>query len=75
MNFGGEFNAARLLDLSGSVDWWLRNDPPLLQSQRLSATSSRILCYRIRRSNIITMGILEIKGEIFWDGEGFRKAH
>jgi hypothetical protein len=66
----GEFMAACLLDTAGNVDWWLRNDPPLFRIPTPVGFFEPDFVYRIRRSSTESMGILEIKGEIFWDGDG-----
>jgi hypothetical protein len=65
----GEFKAACLLDATDNLDWWLRNDPPLLRIPTPVGYFEPDFVYRRRRGMII-MGLLEIKGEVFWDGDG-----
>jgi Endonuclease domain len=66
---GGELQAARLLDASGKVEWWLRNDPAIFRIPTPVTNFEPDFIYRIK-GNPAGMGILEIKGELFWDGEG-----
>jgi hypothetical protein len=60
----GEFKAACLLDVASNVEWWLRNDPPLLRIPTPVGYFEPDFVYRIRRSTVTTMR------EIFWDGDG-----
>jgi hypothetical protein len=66
----GEFRAAVLLDSTEQVEWWLRNDPPLLRIPTPVGYFEPDFIYRIRRPDGASMCVLEIKGEVFWDGEG-----
>jgi len=66
----GEFKAATLLDAAIQVEWWLRNDPPLLKIPTPIGYFEPDFVYRISRPTGAMMGLLEIKGESFWDGEG-----
>ena len=66
----GEFKAACLLDVANDVEWWLRNDPPLFRIPTPVGYFEPDFVYRVRRFNEAKMGVLEIKGEIFWDGDG-----
>jgi hypothetical protein len=67
---GGEFKAACLLDAAKVIEWWLRNDPLLFRIPTPIGYFEPDFVYRIRRANTVAMGILEIKGEIYWDGDG-----
>ena len=66
----GEFKAACLLDSCGSIDWWLRNDPPLMKIPTPAGNFEPDFVYRLKHGANTTMGALEIKGEVFWDGDG-----
>jgi len=56
----GEFKAACLLDATDNLDWWLRNDPPLLRIPTPVGYFEPDFVYRRRRGMII-MGLLEIR--------------
>ena len=62
--------AACLLDVAEQLDWWLRNDPALLKIPTQVGYFEPDFVYRRHRSGAVIMGILEIKVEVFWDGEG-----
>jgi hypothetical protein len=67
----GEYAAARILDRSRAVEWWLRNDPPLLRLPTPIGYFEPDFVYRAKSTdNQSVHGLLEIKAEIFWDGEG-----
>jgi hypothetical protein len=67
----GEYKTACLLDDAAGVEWWLRNDPVLFTIPTPVGNFEPDFLYRLQRSSgNAAMGILEIKGEIFWDGEG-----
>lgn len=67
----GEYKAACLLDDAAGVEWWLRNDPVLFTIPTPAGNFEPDFLFRLQRSSgKSAMGILEIKGEIFWDGEG-----
>ena len=67
---GGELQAARLLDAANGVEWWLRNDPVQFKIPTPVGSFEPDFVYRIRQGSANIMGILEIKGEIYWDGDG-----
>jgi hypothetical protein len=69
---GGELNAAKLLDVSGKIEWWMRNDPPHIKIPTPAGNLEPDFVYRYAepQTNGVRMGILEIKGETFWNGEG-----
>jgi hypothetical protein len=66
----GEYKAATLLDVAMHVEWWIRNDPVILKIATPIGNFEPDFIYRIRRGEVWVMGILEIKGSIFWNGEG-----
>jgi hypothetical protein len=66
----GEFKAACLLDSSASIEWWLRNDPPLVRIPTPAGNLEPDFVYRFKQGENTVMGALEVKGEVFWDGEG-----
>lgn len=63
----GEFKTACLLDSSSSVEWWLRNDPPLMKIPTPAGNFEPDFVYQLTTG---TRGAIEIKGEVFWDGQG-----
>jgi hypothetical protein len=65
----GEFHAACLLDSAQSVQWWLRNDPAVLRIPTPAGMFGPDFLYAAKRNGVVVMGLLEIKGEIFWNGE------
>ena len=69
----GEYKAALLLDASASVSWWIRNDPVIFRIPTPVGYFEPDFLYRAREKEGIDLtGILEIKGAIFWNGEGSR---
>jgi hypothetical protein len=66
----GEYAAALCLDGASSVLWWLRNDPPVLRIASPAGFFEPDFLYARRVDSKWVYGILEIKGDIFWDGEG-----
>ena len=66
----GEFRAACLLDVSDTVDWWLRNDPADFKIPTPAGAFEPDFLYSFSRDGQHRMGILEVKGNIFWNGEG-----
>lgn len=64
---GGEFKAACLLDSSSAIEWWLRNDPPLMKIPTPAGNLEPDFVYQLTTG---TRGALEVKGEVFWDGQG-----
>jgi hypothetical protein len=66
----GEFKAAQLLDISVEIEWWIRNDPEIFKISTPVGNFEPDFLYRALRAGRPVMGILEIKGAIFWDGEG-----
>jgi hypothetical protein len=66
----GEYATATILDSSAAVEWWLRNDPPLLRIPTPVGYLEPDFVYLAQRNGQGVYGALEVKGEIFWDGEG-----
>lgn len=66
----GEYAAAVLLDGSKAISWWFRNDPALFRIPSPAGYFEPDFLYLVKRGNRETMGVLEIKSDIFWDGEG-----
>lgn len=52
------------------IDWWLRNDPPLIRIPSPAGNFEPDFVYHAIRGPEEVHGLLEIKGDIFWDGEG-----
>lgn len=65
-----EYIAACLFDDSKTIAWWLRNDPAILRIPSPVRYMEPDFVYLIERSKSQTYGMLEVKGGIFWDGEG-----
>lgn len=65
----GEFQAACLLDTADGIEWWLRNDPPVFKIPTPAGDFEPDFLYKRKKSGQTRIGILEIKGEIFWDSE------
>ena len=63
----GEFKAACLLDASSSIEWWLRNDPALMKIPTPAGNLEPDFVYQLTTGGL---GALEVKGEVFWDGQG-----
>lgn len=66
----GEYKAACLIDAAADVEWWIRNDPAIFKISTPVGHFEPDFLYRVRRSDFYAMGVLEIKGAIFWNGEG-----
>jgi restriction endonuclease-like protein len=66
----GEFRAACLLDAAQRVEWWIRNEPALLRIPTPAGYFEPDFIYRILSADGPMMAVLEIKGAIFWDGQG-----
>lgn len=66
----GEYAAAGVLDVSAVVVWWLRNDPAFLRISTPVGNFEPDFVYLANYGGVERHGILEIKGGIFWDGEG-----
>lgn len=62
----GEFCAARALDRSDSVDWWLRNDPALVKLPTPVGGFEPDFVVRRRWGRHYVTSLLEIKGEFLW---------
>lgn len=62
-----EYNVADILDSAQQIDWWLRNDPPILRLPTPIGYFEPDFLYRLSDG---TDGLLEVKGDIFWDGPG-----
>jgi Endonuclease domain len=66
----GEYAVATILDHSAAIDWWFRNDPARFRIPSPVGNFEPDFVYLAKRSNDEAYGLLEVKGEIFWDGEG-----
>ena len=66
----GEYSVAAILDSAQVVEWWLRNDPHQVAIPTPAGDLRPDFVYKARRSGRVCMGLIEVKGEIFWDGEG-----
>lgn len=66
----GEYAAALLFDDSPKISWWFRNDPPLLRIPSPAGYFEPDFVYLASRDGAQTLGILEIKADVFWNGEG-----
>jgi restriction endonuclease len=64
----GEFAAASLLDDSTVIIWWFRNDPPRLRIPTPIGYFEPDFVYLVCRMGKESVGVLEVKGDIFWDG-------
>ena len=62
----GELRAARALDASTDVNWWLRNDPVVFRIDTPVGGFEPDFLYERAKNPI--RGILEIKGDFLWDG-------
>lgn len=67
---GGELSVADVLDAAEVVSWWCRNDPPVVGIPTPSGKMWPDFIYCAGRSDGSSMGFIEVKGEIFWDGQG-----
>ena len=61
-----ELLAAKALDASTDVRWWLRNDPVVFRIDTPVGVFEPDFIYE--RSRDATRGVLEIKGDFLWDG-------
>jgi len=66
----GEYAAATLLDDSTSIEWWMRNDPPSFRIPTPMGNFEPDFLYQVARKGQTIFGVLEVKSDIFWDGEG-----
>lgn len=66
----GEYATAIILDNSAAVQWWFRNDPVVLRLPTPIGNFEPDFVYLRIEEGIETYGLLEVKGGIFWDGEG-----
>lgn len=66
----GEYAAATILDNAAAVEWWFRNDPPIFRIPTPVGNFEPDFVYCARQSQGQLYGLLEVKGEIFWDGDG-----
>ena len=66
----GEYAVATILDRSETVEWWLRNDPPVLRIPTPIGYFEPDFVYRSLQKGAWVLEIVEVKGSIFWDGEG-----
>lgn len=66
----GEFCAAKLLDAADGVDWWLRNDPHVFRIPTPAGYFEPDFLYRRTIAGVTRVGILEVKGEVFWGEPG-----
>jgi type III restriction enzyme len=68
-----ELHAARALDASTDVRWWLRNNPVVFHIDTpVGAFEPDFLYERTKGS---TRGILEVKGDFLWDGPNSKDRH
>jgi restriction endonuclease len=65
----GEYAAAILIEDSTSVVWWFRNDPPRIRIPTPIGHFEPDFVFLTNRNRQERYGILEIKGDIYWDGE------
>ena len=66
----GEYAAAVLLDDAAIITWWLRNDPPDLRIPTPIGFFEPDFVYCARQGGQQIFVVLEVKSDIFWDGEG-----
>jgi hypothetical protein len=66
----GEYAAALILDQAEAIEWWLRNEPALFRIPTPITYFEPDFVYLAKRKGRHVYGVLEIKGEIFWDGPG-----
>jgi hypothetical protein len=66
----GEYAVAWTLDQAAAIVWWFRNDPPVLRIPTPAGFLEPDFVYLAKRDGREAMGALEVKGEIFWDGDG-----
>lgn len=66
----GEYAAAMILDNAAAVEWWFRNDPPILRLPTPIGYFEPDFMYRTRGGEGRGYGLLEVKASIFWNGEG-----
>jgi len=65
-----EFQAALLLDGDVSVRWWFRNDPVQFRISTPAGHFEPDFVYEVKSKDLVTMRILEVKGEHLWNGPG-----
>ena len=65
----GEYAVAAILDSSAAIEWWFRNDPARFRIPTPMGNFEPDFVY-LGKSTDGVYGLLEVKGEIFWDGEG-----
>jgi hypothetical protein len=58
------------LDESAAIEWWFRNDPALLRIPTPIGYLEADFVYRANVGEASVHGVLEVKGDIFWDGDG-----
>lgn len=66
----GEYAAALLLDQSRDVTWWMRNDPAILRIPTPAGFLEPDFVYLRETGGKATQGLLEVKADVFWDGDG-----
>ncbi len=66
----GEYAAACLMDDATTVEWWLRNDPPIFRIPTPIGSFEPDFIYFAERGGRPTYGILEVKADVYWDGPG-----
>jgi hypothetical protein len=66
----GEYAAANVLDQSAAVEWWWRNDPARLRIPTPLTHLEPDFIYAGEIEGTPWLGALEIKGGVFWDGDG-----
>jgi len=66
-----EYAVACTLDSSANIDWWFRNDPALLRIPTQIGFLEPDFVYKRKTTGTDSLfGVLEVKGDIFWDAEG-----
>ena len=68
-----ELQAARALDDSTDVHWWLRNDPVVFHIDTPVGAFEPDFLYERTKGSI--RGILEVKGDFLWDGPQSKERH
>jgi hypothetical protein len=66
----GEYATALLLDGSREIMWWLRNDPAIVRIPTPVGFFEPDFVYMEKSNGVLIQGLLEVKGDVFWDGAG-----
>lgn len=64
----GEYAVACVLDRSATITWWLRNEPPFLRIPTPIGHHEPDFVYSTGSKDHERIGILEVKGDPFWNG-------